>query len=134
MSLPPPGPDRTAVVTGAASGIGAASARALAAEGACVACTDIDGDGAEKVAGAKWRQELVAQLPLPVAVSGEARDQIRGERKEDDEGEPDEPGHADMVAAEATPRASIRSRSGAELGTIQHRRFVPEKRPTRRVQ
>src|SRR4051812_28739907 len=33
---------KTAVVTGAGSGIGAASAKAMAAEGARVACADID--------------------------------------------------------------------------------------------
>lgn len=40
--------DRVAVVTGAAGGIGAALARAAAAEGATVACLDIDGEGAER--------------------------------------------------------------------------------------
>ena len=33
MALPPPAPDRTAVVTGASSGIGAAIARELAGRG-----------------------------------------------------------------------------------------------------
>jgi NAD(P)-dependent dehydrogenase (short-subunit alcohol dehydrogenase family) len=41
---------RVAVVTGAASGIGAASARRLAEFGARVCCADINGDGAESVA------------------------------------------------------------------------------------
>jgi glucose 1-dehydrogenase len=40
---------RVAVVTGAASGIGAASARRLAAAGAAVAVVDVDRDGAERV-------------------------------------------------------------------------------------
>ncbi len=39
---------RVAVVTGAAGGIGSALARAAAAQGALVACLDIDGDGAAK--------------------------------------------------------------------------------------
>ena len=41
---------RTVVVTGAASGIGAAVARGVAAEGASVACFDLDVDGARAVA------------------------------------------------------------------------------------
>jgi NAD(P)-dependent dehydrogenase (short-subunit alcohol dehydrogenase family) len=41
---------RVALVTGAASGLGAASARRLAACGASVLCADIDGVGADQVA------------------------------------------------------------------------------------
>ncbi|MFQ5556437.1 MAG: SDR family NAD(P)-dependent oxidoreductase [Acidimicrobiales bacterium] len=40
---------RTALVIGAGSGIGEASARALAAHGAEVVCADVDGDAAERV-------------------------------------------------------------------------------------
>ena len=42
---------RNALVTGGASGIGAATVRRLAAEGARVAVADIDGEGARAVAG-----------------------------------------------------------------------------------
>lgn len=51
---------RVALVTGAARGIGAAIARAFAAEGARVWLTDIDSTGVKRVAGAlgppaRWR-------------------------------------------------------------------------------
>ncbi len=49
MSLPLAG--RAALVTGAASGIGQATARQLAAAGAAVVVADIDEDGAKRVAG-----------------------------------------------------------------------------------
>jgi NAD(P)-dependent dehydrogenase (short-subunit alcohol dehydrogenase family) len=42
--------DRVAVVTGAAGGIGAAIAHAVAGEGGTVACLDIDADGAARTA------------------------------------------------------------------------------------
>jgi NAD(P)-dependent dehydrogenase (short-subunit alcohol dehydrogenase family) len=41
---------RVAVVTGAASGIGLATARRLAGDGACVVCVDLDSAGGESVA------------------------------------------------------------------------------------
>ncbi|MFI5615365.1 SDR family NAD(P)-dependent oxidoreductase [Amycolatopsis sp. NPDC051903] len=52
---------KVAVVTGAAGGIGAASARRLSDEGASVVVVDLDQDGAEKVA---------AELPGPAVAVG----------------------------------------------------------------
>src|SRR5258705_6245747 len=46
------GPGALVVVTGAGSGIGAATAAAFAAGGATVVCADIDADAAEKTAAA----------------------------------------------------------------------------------
>jgi 3-oxoacyl-[acyl-carrier protein] reductase len=43
--------DAVVVITGAAHGIGAAYARALVSEGAAVVIVDLDGEGAEKLAG-----------------------------------------------------------------------------------
>lgn len=54
--------DRVAVVTGAGSGIGAATAVAMAAEGATVICADIDGDRAMTVAAAIGPSASAVQL------------------------------------------------------------------------
>jgi 3-hydroxybutyrate dehydrogenase len=57
---------RSALVTGAASGIGEACARRLAAAGAEVTVLDVDREGAERVAGAIGGQALVADLAGPL--------------------------------------------------------------------
>ncbi|WP_026535972.1 3-hydroxybutyrate dehydrogenase [Arthrobacter sp. H14] len=53
---------RTALVTGGASGIGAACARALATQGAKVTIADVDGDAAaalaDEVSGVSWQVDL----------------------------------------------------------------------------
>jgi NAD(P)-dependent dehydrogenase (short-subunit alcohol dehydrogenase family) len=55
---------RTALVTGAGSGIGAALCRALAAAGADVVCTDIDGDAAEHTASALGERARASRLDV----------------------------------------------------------------------
>jgi 2-hydroxycyclohexanecarboxyl-CoA dehydrogenase len=54
--------DQVAVVTGAASGIGRATAQALAAEGARVVIADIDREGGEKAAAALREQGARAEF------------------------------------------------------------------------
>lgn len=70
--MPPPKPlaTRVALVTGAGSGIGAATARRLAAEGACVVLADRDLAAASKVAG-----EIGGQRDLAIAVAADVTDE-----------------------------------------------------------
>lgn len=66
--------DRVALVTGAGSGIGQACAELFAEEGASVIVDDIDGDAAERVAGAIRARGLVAsavQGDVSVAVDAQ---------------------------------------------------------------
>ncbi|MFT3819528.1 MAG: SDR family oxidoreductase [Rubrivivax sp.] len=58
---------KVAIVTGAGSGIGEASARVMAREGASIVVADIDGTAAKRVA-----EELENAIPIEVDVSSEA--------------------------------------------------------------
>jgi NAD(P)-dependent dehydrogenase (short-subunit alcohol dehydrogenase family) len=65
---------RTAVVVGAASGIGAAAARGLAAHGAVVVCADLNGEGARATADAIVRagrtaDAVVVDITDPASVT-----------------------------------------------------------------
>jgi 2-hydroxycyclohexanecarboxyl-CoA dehydrogenase len=59
---------KRALVTGGASGIGAATARRLAAEGADVVVADVNGDGARDVAGEIDAQCVVVDVTQPRSV------------------------------------------------------------------
>jgi NAD(P)-dependent dehydrogenase (short-subunit alcohol dehydrogenase family) len=71
--------NRVAFVTGAASGIGAAGARAMAREGALVIVTDRDGAGAEAVArGIRDGGHMAEALALDVTDDAALRSAIAG--------------------------------------------------------
>ncbi len=61
-----------AVVTGAGSGIGAALCRALAARGAHVLCTDVDGDAAERTVSTLGTMARAARVDVTDAASVQA--------------------------------------------------------------
>jgi NAD(P)-dependent dehydrogenase (short-subunit alcohol dehydrogenase family) len=70
---------RVAVVTGAGSGLGQATAMRLAAEGASVGCLDIAGDAAEKAAVAIAEQGGIAKAyPTDVSDPASARAAVDG--------------------------------------------------------
>ena len=60
---------KQAIVTGAGSGIGAALCRALAAAGADVVCTDIDGEAAARTAASLTKPGTARQLDVTDAAA-----------------------------------------------------------------
>ena len=76
---PPPKPlaTRVAFVTGAGSGIGAATARRLAAEGACVVCADVNEANASEVAGAIGGPDVARSMRADVTSEEEVAAALR---------------------------------------------------------
>jgi len=67
MPKPTPLQGRVALVTGAGSGIGRSIAHRLAAEGACVVVTDLDGEAAQRVAAEIGNRDQAVAAKLDVA-------------------------------------------------------------------
>jgi rhamnulose-1-phosphate aldolase/alcohol dehydrogenase len=67
MPKPRPLQGRVALVTGAGSGIGRSIAHRLAAEGACVVVTDLDGEAAQRVAAEIGNRDAAVAAKLDVA-------------------------------------------------------------------
>ena len=73
---------KTALITGAASGIGRASAERMATEGAAIMCADIDGDGAEQTAlTIEQRGGSASFLALDVSSESEVKGAVENRSK-----------------------------------------------------
>ncbi|QVQ53941.1 bifunctional aldolase/short-chain dehydrogenase [Spiractinospora alimapuensis] len=77
MPAPSPLATRVAVVTGGGSGIGRATARRLAREGACVVVCDKDGDAAATVAAELGGPDVALSVRMDVTNEGEITDGLR---------------------------------------------------------
>jgi NAD(P)-dependent dehydrogenase (short-subunit alcohol dehydrogenase family) len=74
---------KVALVTGAASGLGAATARVFARHGARVVCADVDEAGAEKVAGDIGGRAVRLDVSDPASIEEAARDILQAEGRID---------------------------------------------------
>ncbi|NUT42237.1 MAG: bifunctional aldolase/short-chain dehydrogenase [Thermoactinospora sp.] len=77
MPAPKPLASRVALVTGGGSGIGAATARRLAAEGACVVVADRDLGSAEKVAAELGNADVALAVQVDVTSEEQIADAVR---------------------------------------------------------
>ena len=77
MPAPRPLATRVALVTGAGSGIGAATARRLAREGACVVVADRDGPAAEGVAAEIGSADVAVAVTVDVTSDEEIAEAVR---------------------------------------------------------
>ncbi|MFI6480439.1 bifunctional aldolase/short-chain dehydrogenase [Nonomuraea sp. NPDC050663] len=77
MPAPKPLAGRVALVTGGGSGIGAATARRLAAEGACVVVADRDLGSAEKVAAELGNADVALAVQVDVTSEEQIADAVR---------------------------------------------------------
>lgn len=114
--------DQAAIVTGAGSGIGRATAERFAREGAHVLCVEVDGNRlGETVEGIAREGDLAA--PHRADVSKSAR--IRGRR--------DRKGRSAIAVVSPPFPPHARRRARAPYDVAWHRRNSHDRRETRRI-